>query len=235
MVSGSSRALLLSPVTRIVIFITLSITLVASTGRWWWIVVAWSVVLVVMLAPVLRENLRLIAISCAWLGMVVALALVLGYRPGIEDLLLELVRLFAFIAATIVVFASLNAFEFTAALSSLGMPVRLALAVGTGMRFIPAFVEDIADIAIELRARKQGLAKIPRRFARWAAIAERFIVPLILNALRTMEAITVSAAVHEIELRVHNYRLPRPSVLDIIFIVFSIVTCLTVITAAALH
>jgi energy-coupling factor transporter transmembrane protein EcfT len=235
MVPDSGRSLLLSPVTRVIIFITLSITLVASAGRWWWVVVGWSCVLFVILSPVLRENLRTIALSCAWLGTIVALGLILGYRPGMQDLVLELLRLSAFIAATIVVFASLNAFEFTAALSSLGVPVRLALAVGTGMRFIPAFVEDIADVVVELRARKQSLARIPSRFARWAAVAERITVPLILNSLRTMEAITLSAAVHEIEQRVQNYRLPKLSILDIVFIASSIASCLAVIAATVLQ
>lgn len=233
MVSQASSAVL-SPVTRIIIFLTLAITLVASTGHWRWVVMGWSAVLLVLLGRVLLENWRLVAASCLWLAMVVALALLLGYRPGLEELTLELLKLSAFVAATIVVFASLNAFEFTAALTTLGVPVRLALAVGTGLRFIPAFVEDIADIVVELRSRSAPTNQKPGRMRRLVAAAERFIIPLVVNALRTMEAITISAAVHEIEPRVRDYRLPRLSIFDYVFVCIAITTCVVVLIAAVL-
>lgn len=221
--------------TRMLAFAAVSVylgldSIVATVVLW----MATVGVVVLFWKEFLREW-RVIALGMLWIGSVVVLAWVLGYSDKPTAVLVTISRWIAFIASSVVIFSSLNAYELVTGLVYFRLPTRLALAIGIGIRFIPIFVVDAVEVYRETRRRHIG-------FNSWAigrygvtGVTGRFFSPLLTAALRRMEAVWLSVVVHELETRVGKHMMTRLGTLDWLVLGFGAATLFVVVLDIAMR
>lgn len=131
---------------------------------------------------------------------------------SIAELIVPFVRWMALASVAVVIFWSLSVFEFVTSAAYFGVPVRVALAFGVGVRFLPIIVEEARRVTFVLRQR--GISPwcdLPS--SAWHFV-ERATSTLLVSVIRRVDSISLAISTQELERRVEGYRFRPVTVVE---------------------
>lgn len=141
------------------------------------------------------------------------------------DFILDSFRWVVLALSTFVLIVSMNLFECLAAMVYLKIPVKVAVALGVGVRFLPVIVEEYKRISmVNKRNRQMGGTSIMVKM-------DRLLSPFIVSVVRRIDSITLSIVTQQLEARIIRYEFSRLGMGDfihggicVLFLIY-VITC----------
>lgn len=119
------------------------------------------------------------------------------------NFILDSFRWIVLALSTFVLIVSMNLFECLAAMVYLKIPIRVAVALGVGVRFLPVITEEYKRISIVNRRNRQiGRSSILTKM-------DRLLSPFIVSVIRRIDSITLSIVTQQLENRIIQYEFSR--------------------------
>jgi len=159
--------------------------------------------------------LPVIQITVVFLCALALLAWLTTANISFRNLLLGVLKWLSMSAVSLTIFSSLNALEIIVALRWLGVPLRIALALGVSLRFFPVLVAQGSKILMIQRLRTFSGSSRRGRWQRLRGVLWGVIPAMLVAVLRQVENISLSILTQDIERRVLAYRLAPPSAQDL--------------------
>ncbi len=211
--------------TRLVCLIALSIAHTLAHG--WFVAVLLSVTgVVILLFPgSFKRGLRVILLTAAVIASISTVVFLSGNAQSEESLFWDFLRWVSLVTLTVTLALSMNVFDFVTSLHYLKLPVKVALAFGVGLRFLPSIADELQRITSVQRQANFGFSTNNiRRFGVYGVL-ERKVAPLFSAVFRRIDSLVISVGAQELEYRIaiHNY--PKFKASDAIAATLAAVMC----------
>ena len=157
----------------------------------------------------LWQNLRSII---GYLLFLIVLCVVINFlflNTSVKELFFNSLKIFTIITISILLVSDLNIMEMIAFLKKLGIPQKIAIAIGVGFRYASLFVDDLKRINFIQTMNGYGLNA--SSFKRHGILNSLgiFSLPVFLSMLNRTDKISMSILMQDIENRATFYKFKR--------------------------
>lgn len=201
-------------------FITLSITFSSCTLNFVPFIALLTLVISVLYYKEFIENLGIIFLSSAAILTLGLVAWFISPELDFYVLLVNYFRWVSLIIISVIFFVSINLFEFVASMAYFKIPVKIAIAFGVGLRFLPVLVDEAKRVT---RIQHQNGFTVSfsniHKFG-FVTLLNRLLSPIVISILRKTDSITISVTVQQIETRIRDYNFNKINLSDIFSLLF---------------
>lgn len=207
---------------RIVNFILLSIAYSISSLSYVPLVVLSAFIVSLSFRNVFIKNLSIILISSMAILSIGIIAWFISPKLIISNLVLNYLRWISLIIISVIFFSSINLFEFVSSLAFFKIPIKIAIAFGIGIRFLPVLVDESRKVIRIQHQNGYNLSLLNIFKSGLINVFSKILSPILISILRKTDSITISVTVQQIEKRVKNYNFKTINIIDFIGLIFCI-------------
>ncbi len=193
---------------RVLALVLLSIAHGAASSRVVPVLTLITVVTALLYKNSFMRGVMIIGVGAATLGIFTLVVWVITVNLTLSELLVGYLRWVSLMTLSVVLFLSLDTLEMVAGLVRFRVPVRVAMALGVGLRFLPVLYEEARRVLMIQRHR--GVAPSWGAFRRYGllGILSRMSSPLLVSVLRRVDSLNLSIAIQQLEYRIERYQFP---------------------------
>lgn len=202
----SAKSQLLDPRTRLVLLVFLSAAHAAADGPLIAVLAAISIVLVFAYPAAFRRGWYVIALTAIFLAVIASIVAAFDRSTSVTLLVLDFLRWTSLATTTVVLALTLDVLEAVTALVFFRIPLKMAIAFGVGLRFLPVVIDEVQRVFMVQR--ELGL-----RFTREAVksygrmgILSRMVAPMLIAIIRRVDALVISTGVQMLERRIRSHQ-----------------------------
>lgn len=192
-------------------------------------IVFMTVILCLLYKNAFHRGAAIIVMSTVILGIFTLIVWIFTANLSLYELCVGYLRWISLISTSVILFLSMNVIDIVSSLVYFKLPVRIALSVGIGLRFLPIFYEESHRV-ITIQ-RRRGITFSRKSISQYGflGLLNRLVSPLLVSVLRRVDSISLSIVVQQLENRIANYYFPGLRVQDWIALLLIVIFSITVI------
>jgi energy-coupling factor transporter transmembrane protein EcfT len=160
------------------------------------------------------RGITIIGISAAAIAIFAFVVWIITINVSLAEFLIGYFRWLSLITLSVVLFLSLDTLQLVVDLVRFKLPVKIAIALGVGLRFIPILFEETRRVLMIQRRRGISFSQQGFRRHHFINLLNRISSPILISVLRRVDSLTLSIGVQQLEYRIKQYQLPNWRIRD---------------------
>ncbi len=211
--------------TRLVILVLLTTAHTSAKGVMVLILAGITILAIAVYWRSFLRGIHVIGLTMVAILFFVTVIWLIGVGLSSENLVIGFLRWVSLATLTVVLVLTMNALEVVTSLVYFRIPVRVALAFGIGLRFLPVILDEARRIRIVNRQYGVQFSHMAVRKFGILDLLNRLTGPLLIAVLRRVDSLIISIGVQQLEQRIKNYKFQTLTTLDILAVLVSLLIC----------